>query len=319
MTDTKKNSTSSKSITSKQTIPAGQSFDIIPRSQVRPTVTARPVLTPTKPEQADNTLQTTTQAATSQLKHGTLKFTPSAPVSGATDSDPTALLDQVDSLNSEIDKTQTRPELATAPVVVSKHQPDVVADEDPWLEAEAGDKVEDKVEALSVATSEASTEATSEVATEVASQAKHDYSEVQPPQAAKEIPTSEKFDVMAQAEKTPVSMAPEIPDAPAEAAEGSLDRIFKEDKQQTIVHSQALKDELQNIDDKPEEGVHPHHELYGGKPVIVIHKAHSPQATLNMILWIIFCFLLALVIVDVLLDSGVITTDYNVPHTRLLQ
>lgn len=270
------------------TIGQGQSFDIIPRSQVRPPVTARPVLTPTKPEQSDNTLQSATQAATSQLKHGTLSFTPSAPE--LDDNDAEALLGKVASISQEVGRQK-------APAEPKREEPQLESD------GSVAEATQDEADGTTAPGLKLAPEPTKESEGAVEAEAE----DAEKPEATTPITDVET----AETEQKP-SEAPK-------PADGSIDHIFKEDPQQTIEHSQALKDELQSMGDKPEEDTHPHHELYGGKPVIVIHKAHGAQATLNWILWVIFCLLLALVIVDALLDAGVISTDYNVPHTHYLQ
>jgi hypothetical protein len=343
MTTPKRNITNHKRSPAKAGHSGAQVFDIIPRSQVRPSVTARPVLTPTRPEQSDNTLQTTSQAASSQLKHGTLSFTPSAPE--LADGDAEALLDQVASITAEVDKAVNKPKAIDKLETESDAEPKL--DDEPGHEHEAAsktdaeteDQAEAKNEAIDINEAKATDEATSPTGPIEDSEDSENSKNSEDPEKAE----AEKVDGEGPAEipEEPAAAADADPETssgttdtdiakPAktdtsekktgdkEPADGSIDHIFKDDTQ-TIEHSQALKDELQTMDDKPEEGVHPHHELYGGKPVIVIHKAHSAHSALNWILWFIFCVLLALVIVDVLLDAGVITTDYSVPHTHYLQ
>lgn len=80
-------------------------------------------------------------------------------------------------------------------------------------------------------------------------------------------------------------------------------------------HSESLKqamDELQDHDGKPK------YELYGGKPVIVVHKHHGTSA-LAWVGWFLFSLVLTAVIINLLLDSGLIVTDYIIPHTNFFK
>ncbi len=278
----------------------GQSFDIIPRSQVRPTVTARPVLTPTAPEQVDNTLQSSSQAASSPLIHGSggLALAPTAPevpdgLEGST-SNNEDILDEVNATAAEATKSKVKHELKLTP-------PDSMSSEEASQPADASTPNDSPT-----------------AATEAETATKQELSELVETTKEPESPLVEDVPVEDQEETQPSSGSATESPLSKDPEDGSIDHIFKDDTQ-TIEHSQALKDELQTLKDKPEEEIHPHHELYGGKPVIVIHKARGVQSTLNWILWFIFCLLLALVIVDVLLDAGIITTDYSVPHTHLFQ
>lgn len=80
----------------------------------------------------------------------------------------------------------------------------------------------------------------------------------------------------------------------------------------TAEHSDSLKQAMGELEDH--EGK-PHYELYGGKPVIVVHKHHRMSALVWMG-WFLFSVTVSLLIVNFLLDAGIIVTDYIVPHTN---
>jgi hypothetical protein len=80
--------------------------------------------------------------------------------------------------------------------------------------------------------------------------------------------------------------------------------------------SESLKEAAKELN---EEDGRPHYELYGGKPVIVVHKGSGSMPAVMWILWFFVCVLLAVVIVDVLLDAGIITTTYEVPYTNFIK
>lgn len=273
-----------------------QAFDIIPRSQVQPSVTARPVLTPTRPEQADNTLQTASQAASSQLMHQSLNFSSASPV---TDS-------QSGSNNMSL---STAPTLAS---LITKHTQPIagLGKTGKFGESDKADKANEANEV--------------DDTSEYTSDGKPAPTITSPSVTVNEVAVTATLgpnaDVVRDQELTPEpNIEPQLEPVAKEAAEpapDSLEHALREDVSQPLQHSQALKNELKEMNSSDEPV---HHELYGGKPVIVIHKAHGKNSPLATVLWIIACLLVALLIVDVLLDAGVIVTDYNVPHTRLLQ
>lgn len=120
---------------------------------------------------------------------------------------------------------------------------------------------------------------------------------------------------------TPKGAEPEV------AAGDSLADALREDEPETPQeHSQALKDAMQEMsgkdskhdkDDKVEKS-DGHHELYGGKPVIIVHKGQGQMSAVAWVLWFIFCLGLALLIVNFLIDAGYIETNYNIPHTDII-
>jgi hypothetical protein len=282
-----------------------QVFDIIPRNQVKPSASSRPIITTTQPEQADNTLKTApltgtsgeAQAAAAQLKHKPLNLKLSAP---GNDEDPedekggaaskgVPLSDLIASKSSAA---------AATPAALDSDSPAAAEAAEPKADADAETKPKPEAEEPAEAA-----KAPSE---------KPEASEAAP-ETAPEPQVPEKAEQPVAADAAPKT----------EPEADSVDQVLKDDAaDETQPHSQALKNELATLDkDHPADGEgadgeHPHHELYGGKPVIVIHKGHSGNSALNAFLWLLVCLLLAVIIVDVLLDMNIITTTFNIPHTN---
>lgn len=106
--------------------------------------------------------------------------------------------------------------------------------------------------------------------------------------------------------------AAEKPDETSIASD-TLKDVLQEESVKPQEHSQALKDAMKDMDGKPQ-----HHELYGGKPVIVVHKEHGAMSAVAWVFWFFLCLGLAVLIVNFLLDAGFIETTYRVPHTNIL-
>ncbi len=87
-------------------------------------------------------------------------------------------------------------------------------------------------------------------------------------------------------------------------------------------HSDDFKEAIQDLDTSP-EGKHPLHQsgesmLYGGKPVIVIHEPHPLRSIFSLIFWFIVCLILIFIVLNFLLDAGVVSTSLDIPHTNVL-
>jgi hypothetical protein len=264
-----------------------QAFDIIPPSRVKPSITSRPVITSTQPPVADNTLTTPPTAPTLQLKHKELTLEPSKSAedlkakpegSVATPSEPGV---SVGDLIAKREKAKTEePEPAA-----DKQEPQETVVEEKSAEVTPVEEPEPKAEPESEATKSSANEQTSE-----------------PPKVE---------DV-----KPPV--ADGAKSAGEDVPEDDFMRALRDDHNEpseSQEHSPALKQAIQDLDEKDGR---PHHELYGGKPVIVIHREHGAKSALLWILWFIICVGLALLVVNLLLDADIIQTDYNVPHTDFL-
>lgn len=107
--------------------------------------------------------------------------------------------------------------------------------------------------------------------------------------------------------------APELQDTPAE---DSLANALKDDSTGSPPEqTDELKDAIKDMDSSSLR----HHELYEGKPVIVVHKHHTGKhPALAWTVWFLMCLAIALLAVNLLLDAEVISTEYVIPHTDFL-
>lgn len=70
--------------------------------------------------------------------------------------------------------------------------------------------------------------------------------------------------------------------------------------------------------EKPEPTPPPKAELYGGRPVIIIHEAHPFLDFLKGLLVFVIGLIVIAAAVNFLLDAGIIETGYDIPHTNFL-
>lgn len=70
--------------------------------------------------------------------------------------------------------------------------------------------------------------------------------------------------------------------------------------------------------DKPAETPPPKAELYGGRPVIIIHEVHPVRDFLAGLLVFIIGLAVLAAAVNFLLDADIIKTGYKIPHTNML-
>lgn len=246
---------------------APQAFDIIPRSQVRPSTTSRPVIPSNTPEVADTTLA---PAPTVKLSHQTLLAT------------------KADNLipDEPVSSSPVEQGVSVADLIAKKSEPIVIT--------AADNDEEPKLPPL---------EPTPDVAPEItADPAPEPEPKLEPAKTNVESPAPSE----PQLQPEPVSAPTDEPDSLAQALKSDNDGQPQE-------HSEALKGALKDLDGQPV-----HHELYGGKPVIVVHKPHGKHSALMWSLWFFLCVGLALAIVNFLLDAGVIETTYQIPYTDLL-
>lgn len=114
---------------------------------------------------------------------------------------------------------------------------------------------------------------------------------------------------------------PATPEKTEPVANDVLQEVLKEEPVEPQAHSQALKDAMKDMEGKggaDKSDRSQHHELYGGKPVIVVHKEHGAMSATAWVLWFFLCLGLAVLIVNFLLDAGFIETTYRIPHTNIL-
>lgn len=255
-----------------------QAFDIIPRSQVKPSTTSRPVITSSQPEVADNTLTQPNPAPQLQLQHKRVELKPSPEATAAKDE--------------------------TAPAAMTEERGVSVAE----LLAKRAEN-DKPAQPAAAATDQEQPQPTKAEQQETAKPNDEPKADAKTPEAAEAADEP-------QSEPEPESKSePNTSEKPAED-DDSLAQALKEDAEAPQQHSESLKEAIKDLDGEHE--ARPHHELFGGKPVIVVHKDHHTSG-LMWFVWFIVCLILAVVIVNFLLDAKVITTTYDVPYTDILQ
>lgn len=261
-----------------------RAFDIIPPGKVRPSASSRPVILPSGPPVQDTTLRTDTGAPELQLTHKTPVF--DVPEPALSKDTPASSADSPGSPDSPGSQGVLLADLVAKREKAAKVN-DPLPDE-PVLETELADTVKD-------------------------------------PTKPDEIPHDVIADVPA-AEPTPKAAAEESDDKPeATDVPDNLSAVLTQRENQAgddtsgdtepKEHSASLK---QAMDDLQEHDGKPQYELYGGKPVIVVHKHHG-TSVLAWVGWFLFSLVLTAVIIDLLLDSGLIVTDYIIPHTNFFK
>ena len=303
-----------------------QAFDIIPRSQVKPSTNARPVITPNRPLQPDNTLVTVNttaiDGATPQLSHRPLKLTPTGDVSAEDVVVEASTASQLGKLSDE-----SHDALQTPPVAIPGADPEAIKEAISRRHADGEKTIEElSAEAETPVSEEASLDeafaelgyAKADVKPEAAEKAEEPQEPEEKP--VKEVTTAAEPEPEPEPEPEVTAAEPE-PDQP-KPVPGTVEHALHDETRQAIEHSPALKSELQNLadeDDKKEKlpEDHPHHDLYGGKPVIVIHK-HKKSSAASVILMILICLVVAVAIADVLIDAEVVNLNFDVPHTDYL-
>ncbi len=261
----------------------GQSFDIIPAAKVMPSPNARPVITSSQPAQADNTLT----------------LTPSAPL--ISDLQHSAAADA-----HTIDDAGKKSFMSTPPLTSANPGDTLLETPAPKSAPEVTTATADPVKPV------VPTGLT--VSERLAGQA-HSTGErtIAPPvhdAAPDEVKTAE----------LPEVSEPPKPDSVAEifATENAAGRSAGHAE-----HSDGFKDAIQDLETSP-EGKHPLHQsgesmLYGGKPVIIIHEPHPLRSIFSLIFWFIVCLILIFIVLNFLLDAGVVSTSLDIPHTNVLQ
>ena len=122
---------------------------------------------------------------------------------------------------------------------------------------------------------------------------------------------AEPQDTPTESQAEPAQPAPETADVHDDA---SLEAALNAGTDKPQEHSEALKDAIKDLGNTDLR----HHELYEGKPVIVVHGNHGRHPVLSWVLWFMVSVLIALLVVNFLLDAELITTDYSLPYTDLL-
>jgi hypothetical protein len=336
---------------------AGRTMDIIPKNRIRPSTTSRPVIT-NGPLVADNTMTGPSTAPTLNVKRHHMVIDPSKDfdpskdnaspdlitVTPDSDSKPQpAAVSQGVSVEELIAKRSGGEKVIEAPVAetldetenadassVSETPVEAGQPKNPWEEFndDTTSTQEPAVEASSAddnAAAEAARLLSHPPHSSIAElEATHSSSRRgSTDEAAIETKTSTPEDTSLIESRHQDKPA----EQPADTGD-SLADILREEPTQTQEHSQALKDAMKEIDQKGQKHDHEEHhavdkqdsrhDLYGGQPVIVVHKDHGQMSPMAWVLWFVFCLLLAMTIVNFLLDAGYIETNYEVPHTNLI-
>ena len=256
-------------------------FDIIPRTRVRPSASSRPVIASTQPAVADTTMRQAMPGP--RLNLGQLGGAQSG-----------GQLDVGDDTTVSKEKVMPEEKGVLVSDLMAKKQAAEAAQEPKSVESPAPELVSSVA-----ATKEPEEAAKTEELTMV-----HERI-IQPP---KDIGTGEGEAVAAAKEDAPTEDS-----APAPADDSLEAALEGDDKPRE--QTDELKDAIKDMDSNSLR----HHELYEGKPVIVVHKHHGGKhPALAWTLWFLLCLVLALAAVNLLLDAGVITTDYAIPQTDFL-
>jgi hypothetical protein len=282
-----------------------QVFDIIPRSQVRPQANSRPIIRSNQPAVADNTLTAPPSAPTLQLKHKPVSVVPSSDSGLTRDDVGIKLPPQVAEVDADSQTTAPKEAGVSVTELIAKRSQkaeDTAPTDDGVSDSKAAeDETKQALEEPAPAPTDASA---SDAAPAAEPAAKSDTEPEQPPEAAAPPAANE------------AAPAAEKDSHDTIEDDASLQKALNGDdaKSQPQEHSPALKEAIKDMD---ENGERPHHELYGGKPVIVVHNDHGMSAV-AWVLWFIVCLALALLIVNFLLDADIIQTTLSVPHTNIL-
>lgn len=350
----KRKAAAPKKVAAKPSASTARAMDIIPKNRVRPTTTSRPVITTSTPAVADNTLTSPSSAPALQIKRRQITINPpqdseiskddvmpnlaaSAPEAAASADPVPAPSAQGVSVGDLIAKRKEKV-VVTEPseeVAVSTEEgptpgttPELPVSEpsvDDPAAAEAARLLSDAAEGNGAPVTEvAEAPVSEEVAVDEQVEAESAVAPVEVKDLVQDTPVKTSVIEDAPSDAAPKPPASETPPAeagpteepkPAEpAAADSVGEILKEEQAEPQEHSQALKDEIKTMNEKGTT----HHELYGGQPVIVVHKEHGPMSAVTWVLWFFLCLGIALVIVNFLLDAGFIVTNYKIPHTNIL-
>lgn len=286
-------------------------FDIIPPGKVMPSASSRPVITHTSPEQLDNTLAAKPstapligghRAANKPAADGDAISIPDLPIDDAGPLSPPEVPDLDAALGVAGKPRKVLTPSSSSSGTEASPVPDIVPPTNG--EPEAAEKP----------APESQTPEAAELKLDVPSGAE---TETQPDKpASAQVPEADNGSLELKADE-PMNDEPAKPEVADDSVAAVLAADAKADSSSPQEHSPALKHALKELDEQPEEAHH--HELYGGKPVIVVHKPHRAGSVLGAIAWFIICLILAAVVVDLLIDAGYISIPYDIPTTHFFQ
>ncbi len=278
-----------------------RSFDIIPPGKVMPSSTARPVITSTQPLQSDNTL------APPSAPLVRISLAPSEEDNAASD-DRTGLEGlQPEPLSSDDKAAATsipisggREMLGIAPEAGAIEPGPTVAGVISARQLSGGERV--------ITPPDVTKPAKTEHKSSQAGSAKAAGSDPKP------IPGHEQEKGSEQEPGPDIDLI--APSGPQEHDPSDSAVAAKPDEPATF------KDALHELGTSTVvEAESQHHEakLYSGKPVIVVHEPHPVRSVLRVIVWFIICLAIILLILNFLLDAGVVSLGSDIPHTNLLE
>lgn len=267
---------------------AAQSFDIVPRGKVMPSPTTRPVIMRGQPIQADNTLVQVPSAPTLEklLASNAKKAEVLKKRGFMSAADPqSAVLSPAPSLDPSL-PPGVSPKVSSE---VSSKNNGIVTTGAPVLLAPVVAEAKSRI-----------------VGERTIAPPSHESE----PSAKKT--TTEHLEE-SEASQLATSGGPLVgPDEQSDNFEAAIEGFDDSDTPDTLSETTNNKDLLNTTE--PQEV-----QLYGGKSVIVIHESHPARDALKSLLWFIFFLGIALVAFNFLLDAGVVSTGYDIPHTDVLE
>jgi hypothetical protein len=283
-------------------------FDIVPRGRVRASATSRPVITGNKPEVSDNTLATAPLLR--YKRHDSVTITPKT---SRADDDEKSEPDGYKVSTTVKERGVSVGELLAKRAGAQEGDAEVTKKETEantnsgGFGVDVGTSIDLNADGSEAPTSATTSEADSKDALPD-DDVKKDTEGDDVAEADDKSETSTKAETEEESEETT---------KPADSIDSdeALAKALQGDEQKPQEHSAALKEEIKNLGEDGRE----HQELYGGKPVIVVHKDKGALSTVMWVVWFLICVLLALGIVDVLLDASIVKTNYNIPYTDFIQ
>lgn len=302
---------------------SGVTFDVVPPGKVMPSATARPVITPTEPQQPDNTL---TQPGSAPLIHKPITLQPS----GKADSEAAvaASLPDHDADKAAADLGAALDELESA-APTAPEVPAVLGDDNskPKPEAAKADKPAGRSVADLLSAKQAAAAAPEPA--EAEENAKAETTEAPAEAEAKPEPEPEHKTSTHGLTIQPLSSGDKKPETDTEAAAAPTETAGPTDTAPASgTDAETRQDadtgtELADLNDKSKDKLTdealPPAELYEGKPVIQIHEAHPVRSAVKAVLVFLFILSLALLAFNFLLDAGVVSLGVEIPHTDLLE
>ncbi len=317
----------------------GQSFDVIPANKVVPSSSGRPVITSIKPVQADNTLTKhpsvmlkktaahTMAAAPRDISSGDVllediaasldKLQPSADSQSSTritvrTSGPmvgnSAVSSPTGPTVAELLTAQTKaaPATTTASIAIA---PTTVVGEKTIMPLSHTPGASDgaKKPAISPPTGDVLTVKSNHVKKDGAEAETHNRDAKEHKVAAVKDKTDEKVD------EKPADQPVDKPADDDDKIDNVLDGLDLSQDKKPVQDNDGLPGKNDQINPAAT------HQLYGGTSVLLIQESHPIRTFFTYLFWFIGILVLALVVLNFLLDAGVVSTGYDIPYTDVLE